>query len=311
MDKIKKYLILIVILIIVDAIVKSIGFNSDMVFIIGILIIGLFIFIDYKFKVKIIDNKSIGKLKVIKTNKINIDVCDVIVFNEYNEIIETINSLYNSKDKVNITISDFDNNKYVIDSKVASDNINNKSYIVKFSDNTDFKYVNMFLHSKLKTTTIINKEMLKYEVLDNLNINSVCIKVNGNCVKNFKDVSIYKYGKFVGTLSRSGYSAFKNYYNKKYNYYFKNTYDEFIDELKKDDRVVDMVYELYYDDSSRDMMESAIIMDESQKNFYACDYCNYDYEFSTVGSIKKVLLITSFREGYKDLLNNEIIIEVK
>ena len=58
MDKIKKYLILIVILIIVGAIVKSIGFNSDMVFIIGILIIGLLIFIDHKLKFKVIDHIS-------------------------------------------------------------------------------------------------------------------------------------------------------------------------------------------------------------------------------------------------------------
>ena len=311
MDKIKKYLILIVILIIVGAIVKSIGFNSDMVFIIGILIIGLLIFIDHKLKFKKLDYKKIGKVSITKTNKIDIDICDVIVFNEYDEIINVINSLYDSNDKVNIIISDFDNNKYVVNSKVASENINNKSYIVKFKDYTDFKYVNKLLHSKLNTTIIISKEMLKYEVLDNLNINSICLKINGKYVKDINDVSIYKYGKYVGKLNRLGYSAFKNYYNKKYNYYFKKTYDDFIKELKKDNRLIDTIYELYYDDSQRDMMESAIILDEKEEMFYSCSYINYAYEFCSLLSIKKVLLITSFREGYKDLINNEIIIEVK
>ena len=307
MKKFKKYLIIIILLLVTNSIIKS-----DLIFLLSIVALGLFIYFDIKNKPKTIKRESYGKVSYKKVDKIDLEVLDVIVFNEFEEIESTIQKLYDGNDKVKITISDFDKNKYVINSKVALDNVKSKSYVVKFDEYIDFKYVNRFLHSNLNTCIISNIDMLKYEVIDNLNINFIKVKLNdGTYINSFDDVKLYDYGKFVCKLDRENYLNFKRIYEKKNDIYLKKNYDEFIKELKENDKLLSFVEGLYYGESKRNNNKYRIILDEKCEKFYSCEIDEYAKEFTSLNSIRTILILTSFSKCYKDIFLDMITLEIK
>ena len=306
MSKFKKYLIIIIMLLVINSIIKS-----DFIFLLSTLILGVFIYLDMKNKPKTIKKENNGKFSYKKVDKINLKILDVIVFNEFDEIESTIKELYNNNDNVKITICDFDLN-HIVNSKIAKDNLKKKSYIVKFDEYTDFKYVNRFLHTTLNTCVITNKDKLQYEVIDNLNINSIKVRLNnGIYIKSFDDLKLYDYGKFVCKLDRENYLNFKRIYEKKNNIYLKKNYDEFIKELKKNDNLISFVEELYYDESKRNNNKYRIILDEKCEKFYSCEIDEYGEVFTSLKSIRTILLLTSFSKCYKDIFLDMITLEIE